>query len=644
MLVCPRADAGLTMPYTDEVQNAAADANTGTTAGELLSNDLTAIGQHLNVPLKLYSTGTDSKLHVGASIVSAGDGAGKVRPPLSGALNTAWTDTTIDFQSGAVSGGTIHTNGSTFALPTITTGHYITMALGWRSDGTVDTNFSPDTSTLGAQQDVGLTFLPLAGEQKLGYVLLQATGAAAYKTAGSATAIIQMAVSGSPTIIRLLDAEASPLTTAGDLYYFSTKDDRLALGATGTVLHGGSSAPSYSQVVNADVATGAALAWSKLATGTANQLAYTNGSGVLTTSSNMAYNGSQVTLDLTDSYGGFKVKGASGGEASFSLQPDNVSDGATGQWIFYTNGSGLNSPNDFAMYDSQLSAPALILQSSTANVGIGTNNPLSKLSVGVGSVDGLRVTSSGSGYARIYGPGTGSYRNYGWAANYTSAGLFELQQSTTAAGDPTLTIMGTDGTHFGFGGGASGLNSTLNVDGNVSVGNAYYGTAAPVHGMIIQGYLGLGTTSPNTSLHVNGGTTMQGLSSPSLPTGSAGNGVLYFDTVAEKFLYSENNGTFIYWDTPAAAYTLTNHTISGTANTLQNLATEDDFTGDGTTTNFTLAETMTATRFVQVFVDGRVQREGGSYSWTRTNATPGHIVFNVAPDSGSWVDVTIVNQ
>lgn len=55
---------------------------------------------------------------------------------------------------------------------------------------------------------------------------------------------------------------------AGDLFYASsgTALSRLAVGAATTVLHGGASAPAYSQIVNADVDASAAIADSKLAT------------------------------------------------------------------------------------------------------------------------------------------------------------------------------------------------------------------------------------------------------------------------------------------------------------------------------------------------------------------------------------------
>lgn len=62
----------------------------------------------------------------------------------------------------------------------------------------------------------------------------------------------------------------STVTTAGDLIYATGNAavTRLALGAAGTVLKGGASAPSFASIVNADVSSSAAIAYSKLALGT----------------------------------------------------------------------------------------------------------------------------------------------------------------------------------------------------------------------------------------------------------------------------------------------------------------------------------------------------------------------------------------
>lgn len=62
----------------------------------------------------------------------------------------------------------------------------------------------------------------------------------------------------------------NPTTTRGDIIYASATASpgtlaRLAIGASGTVLHGGTD-PSWSAVVNADVDAAAAIAFSKLAT------------------------------------------------------------------------------------------------------------------------------------------------------------------------------------------------------------------------------------------------------------------------------------------------------------------------------------------------------------------------------------------
>ncbi len=62
----------------------------------------------------------------------------------------------------------------------------------------------------------------------------------------------------------------SPMAAAGDIIYggVSGTGTVLNVGAATTVLHGGASAPAYSQIVNADVSTSAAIAGSKITAAT----------------------------------------------------------------------------------------------------------------------------------------------------------------------------------------------------------------------------------------------------------------------------------------------------------------------------------------------------------------------------------------
>lgn len=481
-LLGSRADAGLTRAYTDEVQNAAADATTGTAALELLSSDLAKIGKHLDFPLRLYSTGADAKLHIGPSIVSSGDGAGKVRPPVSALLNTSFADSTIDFQSGAVSpSGNVLTDGGTFTLPSTTIGQFRTMVLSWRSDGKVDTHFSPAAASVGALEDVGLTFGALLASQRIGYIVLQATASTAYKTANSSTSIVQMSVSGTPTIVRIQGAEASPLTTAGDLWLFTTKDSRLALGGANTVIHGGGSAPTYSNIVNADIAAG--------------------------------------TIDLTAKVTGIlpTANGGSGQNSTATFPSSGIVAVVPSSGVVHSNGSVLSASNVVLTTEVTGILP-------TANGGTGVNGSAT-------------FPSSGTVYANVM----------------TSAGDFIV-------------------------GGASGVPARFAVNA---------------------------TGTRKFIVSVSGGSTMDVLLAGDIPN------------------------------------------FSATSVTISNIATENDFSGDGTTTDFTLsspAQVLSASKLVQVFVDGRLQREGGGFSYTRTNASPGHIVFNGAPNSGSWVAVIVVNQ
>lgn len=64
--------------------------------------------------------------------------------------------------------------------------------------------------------------------------------------------------------------------------------------------------------------------------------------------------------------------------------------------------------------------------------------------------------------------------------------------------------------------------------------------------------------------------------------------------------------------------------------------TKQAFTGDGTTTSFTLTDPPVVPAGIMVFVDGILQREGSGNNFQSTGST---IVFSAAPESGCEIDV-----
>lgn len=89
--------------------------------------------------------------------------------------------------------------------------------------------------------------------------------------AGNITGVLPLANGGTNASTKAGAFDSlSPMTTAGDVIYGGTAGTgtRLGIGAATTVLHGGASAPSWSQIVNADVDAAAAIAGSKIVTAT----------------------------------------------------------------------------------------------------------------------------------------------------------------------------------------------------------------------------------------------------------------------------------------------------------------------------------------------------------------------------------------
>jgi hypothetical protein len=70
--------------------------------------------------------------------------------------------------------------------------------------------------------------------------------------------------------------------------------------------------------------------------------------------------------------------------------------------------------------------------------------------------------------------------------------------------------------------------------------------------------------------------------------------------------------------------------------------TDTDFTGDGSTTIFTVTNSLFTKAFV--YINGVKQRMGSSYSYTiaaNANGTDTDITFSAAPANSDWIQVTV---
>ena len=128
-------------------------------------------------------------------------------------------------------------------------------------------------------------------------------------------------------------------------------------------------------------------------------------------------------------------------------------------------------------------------------VGIGTTTPINALSVigneslaGILTIDAL--TGSADGILNINARNGGAIAPAQIDVNQLG-GIALLPNSS---GDHTVTI-----------GHTSPINdNTLGVYGKASIGTTYYAVAAPTNGLLVQGNIGLGTTSPLARLDVAG--------------------------------------------------------------------------------------------------------------------------------------------
>ena len=214
----------LTRGFTDDIKMITSDANLGALQNEFLSETLTRIGQNTASPLTLSASFplANSLLNISSSLVTAGDGGSKSVPPINSIVPIATVATTIDFQTGIVTGQTITVNGGAFTLPAGTIGEYTRYALVLRSDGSIDSTFSTQSVTIVGLTNAGTLFATLLNTAGLpiGWVDLLCDGVGTYRTAESIISIIEnsgiyrFGIGGSGDLQSKLNAEITARSNA----------------------------------------------------------------------------------------------------------------------------------------------------------------------------------------------------------------------------------------------------------------------------------------------------------------------------------------------------------------------------------------------------------------------------------------------
>lgn len=144
-------------------------------------------------PLRMYANNpANAIINFQAYEVNRVDGTGASVPPLKSTV-LAFPASTVNFQTGATTGGSF-----TMTFPTSTIGFFRRVGFTLLASNTIQAIFSAEAATLGAVANAGTLFIKSG--IPLGWVDLEATGATAFKTAGSASNIIENAVSGVPTV------------------------------------------------------------------------------------------------------------------------------------------------------------------------------------------------------------------------------------------------------------------------------------------------------------------------------------------------------------------------------------------------------------------------------------------------------------
>lgn len=214
------AISDLNQVVTDLLINQTDNDLTGAKLGETFDTILARLSRSADLPARLWAALIpDTKIRLAATLVMAPDGSGRTVSPIDGLVNTAFVATSVDLTSGIVTGGTVLSEGGVFTIPASTPLMFRRLVFMQKNDGTVDSKFSTEAASVAVLTDAGTILAALSG-RPIGYIDLEAYGANAFKTAGSATNVVEGAVGGAFRIINFSGSSTPPTNTREEFTKF----------------------------------------------------------------------------------------------------------------------------------------------------------------------------------------------------------------------------------------------------------------------------------------------------------------------------------------------------------------------------------------------------------------------------------------
>ena len=173
-----------------------------------------------------------------------------------------------------------------------------------------------------------------------------------------------------------------------------------------------------------------------------------------------------------------------------------------------TNGSEDAKLSFKTMKAGSLSSVMMLME--TGSVGIGTDTPDEDLVVNNAAEAEVRVDGGTNSILSLDANGDSDDSSMQFQKDGTTVGsiLYNHHSSGTSE-QMEFSVNGTQRMYINGGGnvgvGTSAPQNRIDVEGSMVVGASYSGsTAAPAHGLLVEGDMGIGTTSPQSKVDVEG--------------------------------------------------------------------------------------------------------------------------------------------